>query len=86
MVRRVRVRLVGLKVAGMAVVQRWSLGRRVLYRRRRIWILHGVEHRVENMRTNDDITRSNLGHGFLGGVSAFDLLSLRFLRFCPVAF
>lgn len=85
MVRRVGVRLVWLIVARMAVVQHRPLGGRVLYGRRRIRILHGVQHRVEDMRPDDNITRSNFGHGFLRGVPSLDLLPLRFLRFRPIA-
>lgn len=77
--------MVLLEVIRVAIVHHWSLRRRVLNRRRRIGVFDGVEHGVEQMRANDNVTGSNLGHGLFGRILPFDLLPFRLLGFGPIS-
>lgn len=67
-------------------MKHWSVGCSVLNRYRRTRVFHGVQHRIEYMRTDGNIARPNFRHGVLGRVPLLNLLPLRFLRFRPVAF
>lgn len=77
--------MVLLKVIRMAVVNHRPLGRSVLNRRRRIGVLDGVKHGIEQMRSNYDMTRPDLGHGLFGGILALDLFSFGLFGFRPVS-
>lgn len=78
--------MVLLEVIRVTVMHHRSLRRRVLDRRRRIGIFDGVDHGVEQMRANNNITGSNFGHGLLGRILPFNVLPLRLLGFGPVSY
>lgn len=84
MLRGCRIRLILLEIIRVTVVNHRPLRRRVLNRRRRIGIFDGVQHSVEEMRTDGNITRADFRHGFLGRIFALNLLPLCLLRFSPV--
>lgn len=54
-------------------------------RRRRIGVLDGVKHGIEQMRPNHDMTRPDLGHRLFGGILALDLFSFGLFGFRPVS-
>ena len=78
--------MVLLEIIGMTIVNHWPLGRRVLNWGRRIGIFDGVEHGVEEMRPDYNVTRSDFRHGLLRWIFALDLLPLRLLRLRPVSY
>lgn len=82
---RSRIGLVLLEVIRVAVVNHRPLRGRVLNWRWRIGVFDGVQHSVEEMRTDSNVTRANLRHGFLGRIFALNLLSFGLLWFCPVS-
>lgn len=61
-----------------------ALLRRVLHRRC-VRVFDGVYHRIEQMRPDGNVARSDLHHGFLGRVALRDLFALGLLRFGVVA-
>lgn len=80
-----RIRLVLLEVIRVAIVHHRTLRRCILDRWRRIRILDRVNHGVEKMRPNHDMTRPDLRHGLLWGVLALNLLAFRLLRLRPIS-
>lgn len=52
---------------------------------RRIRILDRVNHGVEKMRSNHDVTGPDFGHRLLWGVLALDLLAFRLLWLRPIS-
>ena len=79
------MRLILLEIIRMTIVNHRSLGRCVLDRGWRIGVFDRVDHGVEEMGPDHDAAGPNLGHGLLGRILSFYLLSLGFLRFRPVA-
>ena len=78
--------MVLLEVVRMTIVNHWPLGRSVLNGWRRIGILHGVEHGVEEVRPNHNMTGTDFRHRLLGWIFALDLLPFRLLRLRPVSY
>lgn len=50
------------------------------------WVFNGVNHSIEMMRFDDNLAWSDLGHGILGRILAFDKLALCLLGLRPVSF
>ena len=82
---RSRIGLVLLKIIRVAVVNHRPLRGRVLNWRWRIGVFDSVQHSIEKMRADSNVTRADLRHGFLGRVFALDLLSFGLLWFRPVS-
>lgn len=81
---RSRIRLVLLEVIAAigAIVNHLPLRRSALILR--IGILDGVQHGVEDMRPDDNVAASDLGHGLLRRVLPFQLFSFGLFRLRPV--
>jgi hypothetical protein len=80
------IRVILLEVIRGTIVNHGPLGRRVLNWGRRVGILNSVQHRIEKMRSNHDVARSDFRHGLLWRIFAFNLISLGLLRFSPIPY
>lgn len=81
---RLGVRMILLEVVGMTIVNHWPLCRGILNWRWRVGVFDCIQHRIEKVRPNHNITGSNLRHRLFRWVFAFNLVPLRLLGFCPI--
>lgn len=53
--------------------------------RLRVGVFDGIQHRIEDMRSDDDIAASNFGHGLLRRILALDQFPFRLFWLRPVS-